>query len=500
MAEMKKSILQLDKICKGFFGVQVLYDISLELYEGEVLGLVGENGAGKSTMMNVIGGVLPYDSGSMRIDGKEYKPANPQVAKEAGIAFIHQELSLFTNMSVAENIYIDGYPKGIFGKVDKKKMYQETSEYLERYHVEVKNPGVIVRELPMGTRQMIEIIKALVKKSRILIFDEPTTSLSNREKEILFSTIRELKKSGYSIIYISHILEDVLDLSDRISVLRDGHVVNSGDTNQWTKEELIRNMVGRDMKQVYPTVEKKVGEKVLYSINHLSCAGFVRDVNIELHEGEILGMFGLMGAGRSEVARAAFGVDPKESGNITIDGKEYSNPTPSDSIQAGIAFITENRREEGLMMPKSVSDNTAMVMQRNLVRKLGVIDSKEEKELTQKSIAEMGVKTVNPQTQAVNSLSGGNQQKVVVGKWVVMNPRIFIVDEPTRGIDVGAKYEIYKLLLNLAAKGAAILFISSEMEELMGMCDRILVMKDGKISGSLEKADFTQEALGKMAL
>lgn len=497
---MKKSILQLNKICKGFFGVQVLYDISLELYEGEVLGLVGENGAGKSTMMNVIGGILPYDSGSMRIDGKEYRPANPQVATEAGIAFIHQELSLFTNMSIAENIYIDGYPKGILGMIDKKKMYQEAGEYLERYHVEVKNPGVIVGDLPMGTRQMIEIIKALVKKSRILIFDEPTTSLSNREKEILFATIRELKKAGYSIIYISHILEDVLELSDRISVLRDGHVVNSGDTAQWTKEELIRNMVGRDMKQVYPVVEKQVGEKVLYSINHLYCAGFVQDVNIELHEGEILGMFGLMGAGRSEVARAAFGVDPKENGSVTIDGKEYKDPTPSDSIQAGIAFITENRREEGLMMPKSVNDNTAMVMQRNLIGRLGVIDSKQEKALTEKTIAEMGVKTTDPQTQAVNSLSGGNQQKVVIGKWVVTNPRIFIVDEPTRGIDVGAKYEIYKLLLNLAAKGAAILFISSEMEELMGMCDRILVMKDGQISGSIEKADFTQEALGKMAL
>ena len=497
---MKEAVLQLNGICKGFFGVQVLYDISLELFEGEVLGLVGENGAGKSTLMNIVGGVLPCDAGTMKLNGREYKPQNPQTATQAGISFIHQELSLFTNMSVAENIYIDGYPTGLFGRVDKKKMYQEAREYLEKYHVDVKNPGVPVGELPMGSRQMIEIIKALVKETKILIFNEPTTSLSNREKEILFETIEELKKNGISIIYISHILEDVLKLSDRISVLRDGHMIETKQAEEWSRESLIRDMVGRSLKQVYPSIEKAMGSKVLYSINHVSCAGLVKDVSIELHEGEILGVFGLMGAGRSELVRAAFGVDPLERGSVTINGKEYTRPTPSDCIREGMAFITENRREEGLMMPKPVNDNIAMVMERNLTGKFGIIDSRKERELTDQAIAAMGVKTADPKSQPVNSLSGGNQQKVVIGKWVATNPKIFIVDEPTRGIDVGAKYEIYKLLLKLAAEGAAILFISSEMEELMGMCDRILVMKDGSLTGSLEKAEFSQETLGRMAL
>ena len=496
----QKKVLELDKICKSFFGVQVLFDISLDLREGEVLGLVGENGAGKSTMMNVIGGVLQPDSGEMRLFGEKYAPQSPLVATEAGISFIHQELSLFSNMSVAENIYIDGYPKGFLGLVDKKKMTDETMKYIRKYHVDVKSPDVKVVDLPMGTRQMIEIIKALVKDTKILIFDEPTTSLSNREKALLFDTINDLKANGYSIIYISHILEDVLDLSDRIFVLRDGHVVDSDDTAAWTKERLIRSMVGRDMKQIYPTVDKSIGEKTVYSINDLCCAGFVKNVNIQLHEGEILGLFGLMGAGRSEVVRAAFGVDEIESGSVTIHGVEYKHPTPNDCINAGLAFITENRREEGLMMPKSVNDNIALVMQRNLVGRLGVINAAQERELTAKAVGDMGVKTANPKTQAVNSLSGGNQQKVVIGKWVATSPRIFIVDEPTRGIDVGAKYEIYKLILNLAARGAAILFISSEMEELMGMCDRILVMRDGQVVAGVDKKDFSSDTIGQLAI
>ncbi|MEA4969953.1 MAG: sugar ABC transporter ATP-binding protein [Candidatus Pelethousia sp.] len=497
---MAQPILQLNKISKSFFGVQVLHDISLDLMEGEVLGLVGENGAGKSTMMNIIGGVFQPDSGEMKLNGSAYVPLNPQMAVQAGIAFIHQELSLFSNLSIAENIYIDGYPKGPLGSINKKKMYAETKAYLEKYHVDVKGPGVKVDTLQMGTRQMIEIIKALVKDTKILIFDEPTTSLSTREKKILFATIQELKENGYSVIYISHILEDVLSLSDRICVLRDGCVVGTDATANWGKESLIKSMVGRDMKQVYPTIDKKIGERVLYSIKNISCAGFVKDVSIDLHEGEIVGMFGLMGAGRSEVARAAFGVDPLEGGSVNINGVEFTRPTPSACIKNGMAFITENRREEGLLMPKTVSENTPVVMQRNLKKKFGIIDAKRESALTAETIAKMGIKTTDPKVQAVNSLSGGNQQKVVVGKWVVTDPKVFIVDEPTRGIDVGAKYEIYKLLLRLAADGAAILFISSEMEELMGMCDRILVMRDGRISGSVIKAEFSQETLGRLAL
>ena len=494
------SVLQLKDITKSFFGVQVLHGISLELNEGEILGLVGENGAGKSTMMNIIGGVLQPDSGSMILRGEAYQPENPQVATDHGISFIHQELSLFSNLTVAENFYIDAYPIGKFGMIDKKKMSETTSEYLKKYHIENVLPSTSIGQLPMGTRQMIEIIKALVKNSHILIFDEPTTSLSNREKDLLFKTLDELRSAGYSIIYISHILEDVLMLSNRIYVLRDGSIVANGPTNEWDRDRLIHEMVGRDIKQVYPTLDKTIEDEVIFEVKDLCCADTVEDVSFAIRKGEILGMFGLMGAGRSEVARAIFGVDPIQAGHVVIKGKEYNKTSPELCINNGMAFITENRREEGLMMPKPVNDNIAMVMDRNLVRKLGMIDRTQESELTDRIIHAVSVKVSNPKTQTANSLSGGNQQKVVIGKWIVTKPEIFIVDEPTRGVDVGAKYEIYKLLLKLASEGAAILFISSEMEELMGISDRIVVMKAGHLVKSIDKPDFSSDVIGSYAI
>ena len=385
------------------------------------------------------------------------------------------------------------------GRIRVKEIIKKTRSFLDKYHLEKCNPNMIVGTLPMGTRQMIEIMKALAKDTKILIFDEPTTSLSTREKETLFETIATLKKSGYSIIYISHIIEDVLRLSDRISILRDGYVVGTGATTDFTKEKMIKMMVGRDMKQVYPTIEKQIGE-MLFEIRNISCAGFVRDVSIGIRSGEILGMFGLMGAGRSEVARAAFGVDPLERGSIWVNGNEYQKPTPFICIENNMAFITENRREEGLMMPKTVVENLALVKIRELTGKFGVVNASEERKATEQAIINVGVKSADPVKQQVNSLSGGNQQKVVVGKWIITDPRVFIVDEPTRGIDVGAKYEVYKLLLKLAASGAAILFISSEMEELIGICDRIIVMKHGQISGSLSKGEYAQESIMTLAL
>ena len=496
---MNQTVLKLSDVCKSFFGVEVLHHIDLDLKQGEVLGLVGENGAGKSTLMNIIGGVLQRDSGKMELFGEEYIPETPRSATNKGIAFIHQELSLFTNLSVVENLFVDDYPKGFARGIKMKEMRKNAQQYLDQYHLEGCAPDTKVESLPMGTRQMIEILKALVKQAKILIFDEPTTSLSSREKDLLFQTIRELKASGISIIYISHILEDVLELSDRISVLRDGNVVGTGEASQFTKEEMIKMMVGRDLNQVYPVVEKKIGEE-LFSIEHVSCAGFVKDVSITLREGEVVGLFGLMGAGRSEVVRAAFGVDPMERGKIVVRGKTIRRPTPERCIQNGMAFITENRREEGLMMPKMVWENLAMVITKDLVKKCGVVDAKKEKKITDQAILDMGIRAANPATQTANSLSGGNQQKVVIGKWVVSNPKIFLVDEPTRGIDVGAKYEIYKLILNLAAEGAAVLFISSEMEELMGVCDRIVVMKRGVVAGSLVKEEFSQESIMTLAL
>jgi ribose transport system ATP-binding protein len=493
-----ENILVLKDINKGFFGAMVLHNISLDVRKGEILGLVGENGAGKSTLMNILGGVLPPDTGSMELKGQPYSPSNPRDADKARIAFIHQELSLFSNLTVAENMFIDDLPTTALWSVQFEKMRTEAREYIEKFGVNT-TPDAKVETLSMGIRQTIEITKALIKNAEIIIFDEPTTSLSQTEKDNLFKIIPQLKAQGVTIIYISHIIEDVFHLCDRIAVLRDGLLVGVQGKDQVSYNQVVKMMVGRELNQVYPTIEKNIGE-VVYRAKHIQRGKAVKDVSFDLRVGEIVGLFGLMGAGRTELVRCLFGADPIDAGEIEFKGKHYRRISPEISINKGIAFITEDRRQEGLLMPKTVKENIVLAKLNDLRERFGVISSKKEDQEADMVIKELNVKVQDKNKQAAKNLSGGNQQKVVISKWILKEPSMFIMDEPTRGVDVGSKYEIYTIINTMAKNGATVLFISSEMEELMGICDRIMVMSKGKLVAEVPKSDYSQEKIISYAL
>ena len=496
---MSNVILKIENVRKSFTGVQVLHGLNFDLRKGEVLGLVGENGAGKTTLMNIIGGVLPMDSGSMELAGESYSPRSPSSATAKGIAFIHQELNLFTNLTVAENLFIDGFPKNRFGAIDRKKIRRITQQCIDRFSLPVK-PGSKVEDLSAGICQMVEIAKGLMKNARIMIFDEPTTSLSKREKEDLFKTIDELKARGISIIYISHILEDVRRLCDRITVLRDGRIIETKDASGFSENELIKCMVGREMTQVFPSIRKNIEDAVLLEVKNLKWADKVKGVSLQLRTGEIVGMYGLMGAGRTDLAKLIFGVEQMDEGVVSIHSREHSPLNPQACIQQNVAFITEDRRHEGLLMTKPVDENLSLVKMPSLLNRFGMVDAKKIEQHNRKAIKDLQIIVSDYKRQLANTLSGGNQQKVVFGKWVMNDPKIFILDEPTRGVDVGAKFEIYSIIVDLAKRGSAVLFISSEIEELIGICDRILVMKDGCITGDMAKSDYDQEKILQLAL
>ena len=495
---MTECALELKDIRKGFYGIEVLHGINLSFRKGEIYGLVGENGAGKSTLMNVIGGVFPPESGAMEIGGREYRPATPNDARLARIAFIHQELNLFSNLTVAENLFIDDLPRRRGGAVNYAFMHAEAQKRLTDLGMSV-NPRAIVDTLPMGVRQTVEIAKALMMDAEIILFDEPTTSLSHKEKEYLFGVIRSLKQKGVTVIYISHILEDVFQLCDRVSVLRDGSMVATIDHSELNKDGVVSLMVGRALENVYPAVEKRIGD-VLFEADGVSVPPVVKNVSLKLKQGEILGLFGLMGAGRTELARALFGLDRVAGGSLRLMGKPLANQPPEKRIAAGMAFITEDRRKEGLLMPKPVEDNLVLVKLTDIMSRLGVISGREVARISEDLIRRLAIKVSDKRLQLVANLSGGNQQKVVIGKWLCKNPRMLIMDEPTRGVDVGAKYEIYALIQELAKRGSGVLFISSEMEELMGICDRILVMKDGGLTGELLRGDYDPKKIMYYAL
>lgn len=499
MSAMSDTLLRISQVRKSFTGVQVLHGLSFDLRKGEVLGLVGENGAGKSTLMNIVGGVLSMDSGNMELAGEPYAPRSPLDATAEGIAFVHQELNLFTNLSVAENLFIDGFPKNRFGAINRKEISRMTRECIDRFSLPV-DPDTRIETLPAGIRQMVEISKGILKNARIMIFDEPTTSLSSREKENLFNTIVELREKGVSIIYISHILEDVFRLCDRITVLRDGRIIETKATSEFSPKELIKCMVGREMTQVFPSIEKEVGETALLDAKNVSSGSKVKGVSLKLMAGEIVGMYGLMGAGRTDLAQVLFGMEPMEEGEIVIHSRKHERLNPQVCIEEGMAFITEDRRHEGLLMTKSVGENLGLVKMSRLLNRLGVVKSEELDRENRKAIEDLRIKVSDYQHQMANNLSGGNQQKVVFGKWVMNRPKIFILDEPTRGIDVGAKFEIYSIIADLAKQGSAVLLISSEIEELIGTCDRILVMRNGSIVGETLEAEFNQEKILELAL
>lgn len=497
---MSDVILSFENIEKSFFGVRVLKGIALGVPRGKVLGLVGENGAGKSTLMNLMGGVHAPDRGQMLLDGKPYAPRTPSDANDAGIAFIHQELNLFTNLSIAENIFIDGFPRVRWlPLLNRRHMRARTQQFLEAVELDV-SPDTLVEKLSPGERQLAEIAKALSFDARIIIFDEPTTSLTARETERLFRLIERLRNDGASIIYISHILPDVMRLADEIAVLRDGELVEHGQTSEFTINRMIAHMVGRAIEQLYPERSAAPTTTPVLEVQGVSQRGIVENINFTLHKGEILGVFGLMGSGRSELARILFGLDDHARGELLVDGKPYARPSARRSIDAGMAFVTENRRDEGLLMDISIAENIGLVALPHFAATTvaGVKESRYFDQIA--GIAEsLAIKSGDIRQQAVKTLSGGNQQKAVIGKWLLDKPAVLIIDEPTRGVDVGAKYEIYSIINDLAAQGTGVIFISSELEELLGVCDRILVMSNGEIQANFARTEFDKERILRAA-
>lgn len=486
--------LRLEGISKSFFGVRAVEAVSMELAKGSVLGLVGENGAGKSTLMNVLGGVIPPDEGTMTVAGLPYRPRSPRDAARAGIAFIHQELNLFTNLSVAENLFLGHFPRHAgLPLLDRRAMQRRTKAALAAVSLEVA-PSTPVETLTPGERQLVEIAKAVDASAELIIFDEPTTSLTERETERLFAMLETLRTGGTSIIYISHILTDVQRLADEVMVMRDGKLVEKGPKRDFDTRRMISLMVGRDLDRLYPNGAHEVRAEQVLEVSELSQPGIVHNLSLRLNRGEVLGVFGLMGSGRSELARILFGLDPYASGSITVLGKRLRGHTPRDAIAAGVAFVTENRREEGLMMDASIADNMSLVGITEYARASPFLDTVRLGERVEHLGDELRLKTTS-YTQPVKTLSGGNQQKVVLGKWLGAKPQIFIVDEPTRGVDVGAKFEVYALIQKLAEDGAGVLFISSELEELVNLCDRILVMHNGEIVSRFTKEDFDKERI-----
>ena len=494
---MTNPILELAGISKAFAGIHAVRDVNLALKRGSVLGLIGQNGAGKSTLMNIIGGVLKPGSGTMRFAGAPYAPLKPGDAARRGIAFIHQELNLFTNLTIAENIFLNHFPLRKFGPlalVDHAGLSASARELLRRVDLELE-PETPVGHLSSGERQLVEVARALQLDAEIIIFDEPTTSLTPRETQRLFSLIRRLRDEGKSMIYISHILSDVVALADDIAILRDGELVGHAPKTDLTIQGMIALMVGRPVERLYPPRLSKPQPDVVLSTDRLGATGIIKDVSLELHRGEVLGVFGLMGSGRTELARILFGADPHEKGAIAVAGRLLVRHSPRDSIRNGIAFVTENRREEGLLMNGAVAENIALAALSDFaVTPVALVEQSRMREAAGQMADTLRIKTPSLDAPA-RSLSGGNQQKVVLAKWLLCEPSVFIMDEPTRGIDVGAKYEIYAIIDRLASGSGGVLFISSELDELLAVSDRILVMSKGEIVGEFTRSHFDRERI-----
>lgn len=484
-------LLIMEGINKSFSGVTVLDNVQFSLRQGEVHALMGENGAGKSTLMKILAGIYSKDAGSIQIEGTESVAASPKIAQQLGVAIIHQELNMIPDLSIQENIFLGREFKwGHTGFVNRARMHAEAKNYLGQLGMDL-NPDGLVGELSVGQQQMVEIAKALSMKAKILVLDEPTAALTKREIDKLFQLIATLKAQGVGMIYISHRMEEIFQISDRITVLRDGHYIGTRETKVTSMDELVQMMVGREIKERFPKVKTEIGEECL-RVEGLAQEGKLYDINLSVGAGEILGIAGLMGAGRSELAKALFGVG-KCQGKIFVNGQLVSIKNPTEAIKAGLALITEDRKGEGLIPDLSVRENLALPNLRSLSH-FGFISHRMEEEFVRDSISKLKVK-VHHSEQGVSSLSGGNQQKVVIGKWLATRPKVLILDEPTRGVDIGAKREIYDLMNQLVQTGAAIIMISSELPEVLGMSDRILVMHEGRISGEFLRENATQETI-----
>ena len=495
MTEERVPLIELKNITKIFPGVKALSEVCFTLYPGEVHALCGENGAGKSTLIKVMTGAHQADGGEYFIDGKPVHISSTQEGIALGVSCVYQELSIAPQLDVAKNLFIGNLPmKGKF--IDHKKLYQESSEILEQLGMNF-SPKTIAGDLSVGQQQMIEIGRALTRNARCIIMDEPTSSLSEAETETLFKIIEVLQKRGIAIIYISHKLDEVMQLSDRITVIRDGQNVITMNTADATQESLITNMLGRALDTMYDKQDIEFGDTVL-EVSNLTSPGVFENISFSVKAGETVGFFGLVGAGRSEIMRAIFGVDKYTEGSVTISGNKLKAGNPSAAIDAGIGFCTEDRKKEGLMLRLSILLNMTMIKLKD-ISKIGVIDRKAQKELGDHYVDAISIKTPSLM-QLVGNLSGGNQQKVVVAKWLMMNPKVLIVDEPTRGIDVGSKAEIYTLLTELAKQGVAVIVVSSEIEEVLGTCDRVITICEGKMTADYPVEGLEPEAVLAAAL
>ena len=492
----------MDNIVKSFAGIKALNDVHLDLREGELHALMGENGAGKSTLMKILTGVYSKDSGTIKLaseDGslKEVEIKTPLQAQHLGISMVFQEFNLLDNMDIAENIFLGREPVDRKHCIDKKKMYADAKKWLDKVHLDI-DPKSKVSDLSVGFKQLLEIAKCLSFNARIIILDEPTASLTDRESETLFSIIDELKRNNISIVYISHRMEEVFNLADRITVFRDGTYIDTVERKNFKEDEIIKMMIGRELQEdVSARAVKGGSDEIALEVQNIKVYKNSTPVNLKLRKGEILGMFGLVGAGRTELSRVIFGIDPVGDGRILVDGKEIKITRPLDAIKAGIALVPEDRKDLGLILGMSVKDNM-------LLPKLGtftspVLNKKDISNITGTYIQDLSIALASEEEE-VKNLSGGNQQKVVIAKWMAMNPQILIMDEPTRGIDIGAKSEIYAIMRKLTEEGMSIIMISSEMAEIQKVSDRVIVMHEGSVTGEMSVDEATQATIMNAAI
>ena len=492
-----KTILKMENIRKVFPGVVALDNISLDLKEGEIHALLGENGAGKSTLIKVLGGIHQPDGGNIYIDGEKAEIKSVADAQRYRISIIHQELCLATNMTVAENIFLGRMETGRFGMVKDRELNARAREIMDTFGLDGIEPTQKVGKLTTAQQQMVEIAKALSMDARIIVMDEPTSSLSDKEVQKLFDFIKILKEKNISIIYISHRLEEIFTICDTITVIRDGQYVGSMDVADTNNEQLMSMMVGREFCDVFPKKEWDQGKEI-FRVENLSSPGKLKNISFELHEKEILGFYGLVGSGRTEIMRMIFGVDPIEDGKIYLEGRELNIACPRDAIDAGIALCPESRKDEGLVLIQDIDYNMTLCVLDELIHGIR-LDRKKNKEIVEGYSRKLSVKTPSYR-QKIKNLSGGNQQKVVLGKWLATKPKVLILDEPTRGIDVGAKQEIYQLIKEMADSGIGVILISSELPEIIHMSHRVVVMREMRQVGILEEQDIRQETIIRNAL
>ncbi len=484
--------LEMYGISKSFPGVQALSDVDFSIRGGEVHAIVGENGAGKSTLMKILAGVYGMDSGRILINGIEVNIDSPHKSQQLGISVIYQEFSLISQLTVGQNIFLGKeISSPVKGFVSWRRMYRTAKQLLDRFNldIEVRKP---IKDLTVGEQQMVEIAKALNSKAKVIVMDEPTSALTEDEKVTLFSIIKRLKEEGVGVAYISHRMPEIFEIADTVSVLRDGKLVGTSGISRISEKEVIKMMVGRELGDIFSRQRANVGKTVL-EVRHLTREGVFKDISFEVREGEVVGLSGLMGAGRTEIARCIFGLDRCDSGEVLLEGRKVSARHPIDAIREGIVYVTEDRRREGIIPQVSVKENLAMPSYR-WINSAGIVNKKKETEISDKYISFLRIKTPSDKQNVIN-LSGGNQQKVSLGKWLARNPRLLILDEPTRGIDVGAKAEIHSLIEELAKNGIAILMISSELPEVLGVCDRIIVLHEGIITGQFTDKEATQEKI-----